>query len=370
MDFIRESEESLKEALYDGKVIILYGARQVGKTTLAKKVLSELSDGLYLTCDEPDVRAAFSGKSSSEMYAFLEGARVVVIDEAQRVEDIGLSLKLLHDRYPQLKIIATGSSSFDLTYAAAEPLTGRNRTINLYPVSWSEYRKAAGEIESRRLIEERLKFGMYPAVINAKNPQREIKTIARDYLFKDILNTDGVRRPIVLEKLTQLLAYQVGQLVSYNELAQKLEVSRLTVMAYVHLLEKAFIIFRVSPLGNNPRSEITRFEKIYFCDTGIRNALIGDFSPMEFRYDKGSLFENFFISERLKYYMTHNLEVEQYFWRTRDGSEIDLVEREGSEIQAFECKWSGGKIHTRAWNNAFPDVKVNSVNRSDFWEWL
>lgn len=365
MKLVREAKVQILSGLKTGKVVIIYGARQVGKTTLVKQILSETSDSLYLNGDEPDVREALEGKTSAEMFAFFRGAKLVAIDEAQRIKDIGLSLKLLHDSYPELTIIATGSYSFDLANAASEPLTGRNYTVTMYPATWLEFANAAGSLQSKRLLEERILYGMYPAVISAADAQTEVKDLARDYLFKDVLQVEQVRRPVILEKLTQLLAWQIGNLVSYNEIAQKLQISRQTVISYVNMLEKAFILFRLPSLGNKPRSEVTRFEKIYFYDTGIRNALIGDFSPMEFRYDKGMLFENFFIAERVKSYRRHKESINPHFWRTKDGSEIDLVERRGSTLSAFECKWSDSKIHTRAWNNAYPDVPVQRVGKDN-----
>ena len=370
MKLVREAKEQILSGLKTGKVVIIYGARQVGKTTLVKQILSETPDSLYLNCDEPDVKEALEGKTSAEMFAFFRGAKLVAIDEAQRVKDIGISLKLLHDSYPELTVIATGSSSFDLANAASEPLTGRNYTIPMYPATWLEFANAAGSLHSKRLLEERILYGMYPAVINAADAQTEVKDLARDYLFKDVLQVEQIRRPVILEKLTQLLAWQIGNLVSYNEIAQKLQISRQTVISYVNMLEKAFILFRLPSLGNNPRSEVTRFEKIYFFDTGIRNALIGDFSPMEFRYDKGMLFENFFIAERMKAYRRHNKIIKPHFWRTKDGSEIDLVEREGTRIAAFECKWSESKINTRAWNNAFPEVPIQRVGKDNVIDFL
>lgn len=366
----RNAENVIAKALNTGKVIILFGARQVGKTTLVKKILQSIPDSLYLTCDEPDVKAAFEGKTSSEMKAFFRGATTIAIDEAQRVKNIGISLKLLHDTFPELTIIATGSSSFDIANSTAEPLTGRNITITLYPISYNEFSKEVGTLESSRLLNERILYGMYPAIINSQNPEPEIKSIARDYLFKDILQIDTIRKPEILEKLSQLLAWQIGQLVSYNEIAQKLQISRLTVMSYVRLLEHAFIIFRVSSLGNNPRSEVTRFEKIYFFDTGIRNALINDFTPIENRYDKGLLFENFFMAERLKVYQYQKKDIKQHFWRTKDGSEIDLIEKEGNIITAYECKWNESKFYTRAWTNSYPDVSVNLINKTTVLEYI
>ena len=204
---------------------------------------------------------------------------------------------------------------------------------------------------------------MYPAVISASDPEHEMRQLARDYLFKDVLRVDRLRKPLVIEKLAQLLAYQVGQEVSYNEIAQKLEISRQTVMSYVRILEQAFILFRVAPLGRNKRNEVTRFEKIYFFDTGVRNSLIDSFGPLDTRHDTGGLFENFFIAERLKAYQRERREVRPYFWRTKDGSEIDFVEETHDGLAAFECKWSRSRIRTRAWQNAFPSVPVTLVTR-------
>lgn len=363
MDIKRSIESQLRLALQDKKIVILYGARQVGKTTLVKEMLRNIPRSAYFSCDEPDVREAFTNKTSSRMKAFIKDAHTIVLDEAQRVRNIGISLKLLHDTYPGLTVIATGSSSFDLANDTAEPLTGRNIPFTLYPVSYQEYANTVGAREAIRLLEHRMQYGMYPGVITSSNPERDVTLVARDYLFRDVLRIDTVRKPIIVEKLAQLLAYQIGQEVSYNELAQKLEVSRQTVMNYVRLLEQSFIIFRVSPLGRNLRSEITRFEKIYFYDTGIRNAVINSFEQVAFRLDKGALFENFFISERIKANQRASRNVKQYFWRTKDGSEIDFIEEAQDSMHAFECKWDSDKASTRAWANAFPDVPVSIVNK-------
>lgn len=366
----RDIKKHITEALALKKVLILYGARQVGKTTLVKDMLKMLPQSRYLSCDEPDVRAAFTDKTSSEMKAFIRGARAIVLDEAQRVPHIGLALKLLHDTHPEVTIIATGSSSFELADRAAEPLTGRNMPFTLYPISYAEYARSVSAQEAMRLLEIRMRYGMYPAVITASDQAREVRQLARDYLFKDVLRVENLRKPLVIEKLAQLLAYQIGQEVSYNEIAQKLEISRQTVMSYVRMLEQAFILFRVPPLGKNKRNEITRFEKIYFFDTGIRNTLIDSFGALETRHDSGALFENFFIAERLKVYQRERREVTPHFWRTKDGSEIDFVEVSHDGLSAFECKWSEGPVRARAWKNAFPDVPVTLVSRTTIEPWI
>jgi uncharacterized protein len=359
----RHVKQQIIQALSEKKVIILYGARQVGKTTLVKTVLENVPHSAYLSCDEPDVRAAFTDKSSTEMRAFIGDAQTIVLDEAQRVPRIGFALKLLHDTYPDLTIIATGSSSFELADSAAEPLTGRNTPLTLYPISYAEYVQNIGERAATRMLEFRMLYGMYPAVISAADPERELVQLTRDYLFKDVLRVERVRKPVVIEKLAQLLAYQVGQEVSYNEIAQKLEISRQTVMSYVQVLEQAFIIFRLPPLGKNKRNEITRFEKIYFFDTGMRNALIDGFRPLELRQDIGALFENFFIAERMKVHQRTERNVRMYFWRNKGGGEIDLVEESRDGLAAFKCKWGKSAIGTRAWHNAFPEVAVTAVRR-------
>ena len=370
MLILRDIKQDVIDALSSKKIIIVYGARQVGKTTLVKDILNDFPNSVYLSCDEPDVREAFTNKTSTEMKAFIRDAKTIVLDEAQRVSGIGLSLKLLHDTYPELAVIATGSSSFELADSAAEPLTGRNMPFTLFPISYAEYARAIGEREAMRLLEFRVRFGMYPAVINAVDPEREVRQLARDYLFKDVLRAEKMRKPFVVEKLTKLLAYQVGQEVSYNELAQKLEISRPTVMSYVRVLEQAFIVFRVPPLGRNKRNEVTRFEKIYFYDTGIRNALIDSFGTLESGHDRGALFENFFIAERLKTYQRAHRVVQAYFWRTKDGSEIDFVEDSQGELTAFECKWGSGSARVRAWHNAFPDVSVTVISKNTIEPWI
>ena len=370
MLILRDIKQDVINALSSKKIIIVYGARQVGKTTLVKEILNDFPNSVYLSCDEPDVREAFTNKTSTEMKAFIRDAKTIVLDEAQRVPGIGLSLKLLHDTYPELAVIATGSSSFELADSAAEPLTGRNMPFTLFPISYAEYARAIGEREAMRLLEFRVRFGMYPAVINAVDPEREVRQLARDYLFKDVLRAEKMRKPFVVEKLTKLLAYQVGQEVSYNELAQKLEISRPTVMSYVRVLEQAFIVFRVPPLGRNKRNEVTRFEKIYFYDTGIRNALIDSFGTLESGHDMGALFENFFIAERLKTYQRELRVVQAYFWRTKDGSEIDFVEDSQGELTAFECKWGSGSARARAWHNAFPNVPVTVISKNTIESWI
>ncbi len=370
MHIRRELKGQIERALFKGKVIILYGARQVGKTTLVKEIIANNSESRYLSCDEPDIRATFSHQTSTAMKAFIGSARLVVLDEAQRIEDIGITLKLLHDTYPELQIIATGSSSFELANKTVEPLTGRNLPFTLFPISYTEYAETIGRTDAERLLEHRILYGMYPAVITAAAPAQEIKLISNDYLFKDILRVETVRKPIVVERLARLLALQIGSELSVNEIAQRLEVSRPTVLSYIRLLEQAFVTFRLPPLGKNRRNEVTRFEKIYFYDTGVRNALIDDFKALDARNDAGHLFENFFIVERMKQRQRKGVDAKQYFWRTKDGSEVDYIEERGEELAAFECKLSAGALRTRAWANAFPGVPISLVTKTNISEML
>ncbi|MBI5458092.1 ATP-binding protein [Candidatus Kaiserbacteria bacterium] len=364
MHIERYLKPNIEAEIGKGKIIILYGARQVGKTTLVKEILAVRKEkSRYLNCDEPDIREALTKKTSTEMRSFIGDAQLIVLDEAQRVPDIGITLKLLHDTYPDLTIIATGSSSFDLSNSISEPLTGRNTTFTLYPISFFEYAVAIGEIEAVRLLEERIRFGSYPGIISSSNPEEGVRALARDYLLKDVFQIGMIRKPIVIEKLVKLLSLQIGQQVSYNELAQKLEVSRQTVMGYVRLLEQAFVIFRLPPLGKNKRKEVTRFDKIYFYDTGIRNALIDDFKPLEYRTDKGHLFENFFIAERMKQLDRQSDRAALYYWRTKTGAEIDLVEDAHGTFRAFECKWTGEGTPSRAWLSEFPGTEPTLVTR-------
>ncbi|MFA6514676.1 MAG: ATP-binding protein [Candidatus Paceibacterota bacterium] len=356
------------ESLKDNRITIIYGARQVGKTTLVKQITEEFN-GKYLLCEEPDVNEALTKKTSTEMKFFFGDHKLIILDEAQSIENIGLSLKIIHDTYPDIKIIATGSSSFDLMSKISEPLTGRNIPFMLYPISYQEYSESIGHIESKRLLKERILYGMYPHIINSNDIKRDLKILSSDYLLRDVLRIDQVRKPIILEKLVKLLALQSGSEVSFQEIAQKLEVSRGLVMDYVRLLEQAFIIFRLPPLAKNPRDEITRFEKVFFYDTGIRNALIDTFTTLENRQDSGQLFENFFISERMKQYQRFENEPKPHFWRTKNQSEIDLVEEYHDKLDAFECKINSKKsIKTRAWNNSYPNYKVKSVSLDTIFE--
>ncbi len=368
----RAIQPAIEAALFRGKVVVIYGARQVGKTTLVREILSRYSErGLYLNCDEPDIRDALTQRTSTELRALVGRRSLVVIDEAQRVRDIGLTLKLLVDTYPDLQVIATGSSSFELSNTIVEPLTGRKIEFRLYPLSVAELLARETPLEAGRLLERRLRYGMYPGVITADDPVEMVREIASSYLYCDVLEYQSVKSPDLLRRLLQALALQVGNEVSYNELAGLLGIDRATVERYVALLEKAFIIFHLPPFSRNLRKELGKLRKVYFYDVGIRNALINNFNPLDLRTDAGALWENFFISERVKFNHNRRRHVNTYFWRTYDRAELDYLEEEGGRLVGFECKWTATRWRPpAAFVTAYPDSETHLVNRGNYLEFL
>lgn len=365
----RTIQAHIEKALFKGKVIILYGARQVGKTTLAKEILNKYpEDSVYLNCDEPDVRAALTGKTSTYMKSFLGDKRFVILDEAQRVANIGLSLKLLCDAYPDMQVLATGSSSFELSDKVSEPLTGRKAEFLLYPFSLQELRTAYTALDIDRLLDRRMVYGMYPEIALKAGPVDEaLKSLARSYSYKDVLKYHNIKNHETLEKLLQALALQIGSEVSYNELAGLLGIDKNTVSSYIQILEKAFIIFRVGPFSRNLRNELKKLRKIYFYDTGLRNALINNLNPPDLRADTGGLWENFMITERKKFLANNGRDVQGYFWRTQQMQEVDYIEASGEKLAAFEIKWKRSRPNPpRAFADAYPDALYNCVNRDNY----
>ncbi|MBC7778335.1 MAG: ATP-binding protein [Phycisphaerae bacterium] len=360
----------LQERLGRKKAILLLGPRQTGKTTLAKTLLADFPEkSLYLNADEPLDRERLTDASSAKLQQLTAGYDFVVIDEAQRVRNIGLTIKLMVDQFPEKQVLATGSSSLDLANTMNEPLTGRKFEFNLFPISWQEWSNHIGALEAERGLEQRLLYGMYPDVLN--NPGDERMTLAgltSGYLYKDLFAFGAIRKPEILDRLVKALALQLGNEVSYNELANTLKTDKETVSNYISLLEKAFIIFRLQPLSRNARREISTSRKIYFYDNGIRNMLIGNFNPLELRSDTGALWENFLVSERRKRNHYAGRFVTDYFWRTQAGQEIDYVEETDGQFEAFEFKWNPNRSvrFPKTFLDAYPNTPCSVVHRDNF----
>lgn len=357
--------------LFQGKVVAIYGPRRSGKTTLAKNIQKIYSsESIYFNCDEPDTRQALTDKTSSELINYIGNYKLVIIDEAQRVKNIGITLKLLVDNFSQTQIIATGSSSFDLSNKINEPLTGRIIDFFLPPFSLKEI--SEDSIETKRNLEQRMIYGSYPEVVmDSKNAKEIIREIFNKYLYKDVLEYQGLKNPDVLEKLLTALALQIGNEVSYPELATILLIDQKTVASYVRLLEFAFIIFRLPPLSRNLRKEIAKSRKIYFWDLGIRNAAINNFNSLEMRSDVGNLWENFLVTERMKTNQILRRFPNKYFWRTWSKEEIDYIEEEGGTFSAFEIKWSkSSKKPSKVWTDAYPNSNWKVITKENFLDFV
>ncbi|TYR33905.1 ATP-binding protein [Sphingobacterium phlebotomi] len=336
----RTIKNTISAKLFKGKTIILIGARQVGKTTLIREVLKG-AEFLFLDGDDPLVREKLTNPNTKEIESIIGNSKIVFIDEAQRIENIGLTAKIIHDQFKAVQLIMSGSSAFELRNQTNEPLTGRKFEHFLFPVSYEEYEKSVGYLDATRDIENRLIYGFYPDVINNIGEEREIlNEITQSYLFKDILSFSNIKKPEILEKILQALAFQVGSEVSYNEIAQLTGVDKNTVSSYIHLLELSYIIYPLTSFSRNLRNEIKTNRKIYFYDNGIRNALIHNFNPIGLRNDIGALWENFLMSERLKRNHYHQRYCNKYFWRTKQQQEMDYVEESNGEIIGFEFKWN------------------------------
>ncbi len=335
----RYLEQEIKKRVGSGKAIILLGPRQVGKTTLIEKILKN-KDYLLLDGDDPQIKRILTEPNTEQIRSIIGKHKFVFIDEAQRIKGIGLTMKIITDRIKGIQLFASGSSSFDLSNSLNEPLTGRKWEYRLFPVSWEEYENHHGYLYSEQQLENRLLFGFYPDVLN--NPGDEIpvlKNLVSSYLYKDILSFSNIQKPEVLDKLVQALALQVGSEVNYSELAQTVNSDKNTVSKYIEILQKGFIVFKVGSFSRNLRNEIKMNKKIYFYDNGIRNMVIGNFDPLELRTDKGALWENFLISERIKQIEYKESLARYYFWRTKQQQEVDFVEETGGKIYGYEFKW-------------------------------
>lgn len=345
----RELLRTIRERCFRGKAIIVVGARQVGKTTLLRSFAAEQSGKvLFLNCDEPQTALLLENRNVRELQMLVGQNSIVVVDEAQRVSNIGLTIKLIVDSIPNVQVIATGSSAFELRNSLNEPLTGRKFEYMLFPISTAEIIETDGLLEAHRLLGNRLIYGSYPDILTSDTDAAELlRSLTDSYLYKDILSSDNLRKPDLLDKLIRALAYQVGEEVSYNELALTIGTSSKTVERYVELLEKCFVVFRLNGLSRNARNELKKSKKIYFYDNGVRNAVIRQFQPLDMRNDVGALWENFFISERLKFNHYRRSQSAMYFWRTKSQQEIDLVEETNGKMRAFEMKWNVKKANVK-----------------------
>jgi len=326
-----------------GKAIIIVGPRQVGKTTLIKAQLKG-TDYRFFNGDDPRIRHILDTPNTEEIRRLIGDKKVVFIDEGQRINNIGLTLKIITDQFKEVQLWVSGSSSFSLFDELNEPLTGRKWEYELYPISWEEYENHVGYLQGELQLENRLLYGMYPDVIN--NPGEEVEVLQHlvtSYLYRDILAYAGIRKPTVLDNLVQALALQVGSEVNYNELSQLLGIDRNTIIKYIDILEKGYVLFRLRSYSRNVRNEIKKSRKIYFYDNGIRNTIIGNFNDIKMRLDKGALWENFLVSERLKQNKYKFTLAKSYFWRTTQQQEIDYVEDRAQQLHGYEFKWNPKK---------------------------
>jgi hypothetical protein len=361
----RGLETVITKKLKDNKAIILLGPRQAGKSTLLQLMQPQLKQPVaWWNGDETDIRSLLEKPGSTQLKLLIGNNKTVVIDEAQRIENIGICIKLITDNIKEVKVIATGSSAFELANKINEPLTGRKWEYHLYPVSFGEMAEHTSLLEEKRLLHHRLLYGYYPEIVTSPgNEQALLKQLANSYLYKDILTWERIQKPDKLEKLVQALAFQTAQLISYNELGQLCGLNAETVEKYIHLLEKAFIVFRLPAFSRNLRNELKKSYKIYFYDTGLRNAVINQFNPVTLRNDTGQLWENWFISERMKFLNNTQQHVSRFFWRTLAQQEVDYIEDTNGTITAFECKWNPkakGSL-SRAFINAYPKATAHLV---------
>lgn len=371
----RELQAKIEQKLFDGKAIVVVGARQVGKTTLFNEVLRNRPEKiLRLNLDEADARELLTNPTMAELQQLIADNTIVMVDEAQRATDIGLTLKCIQDNFPQVQLMVTGSSSLDLRARINEPMTGRKWEYMLFPLSTGELIRTKGILFVRQSLESRLIYGSYPDVLNYQAEVRETLTnLTGSYLYKDLLELEGIRRPALLEKLLVALALQMGSEVSYNELAQTVGTDSKTVEKYIDLLEKCFIVFRLQAFSRNLRNELKKSRKIFFYDNGVRNAVVQNFAPLALRADTGALWENFFISERLKANHYAGRYAKSYFWRTKSQQEIDYVEECDGTFRAFELKWNP-KRNTAAipaaFTQAYPVSEAVVVTPDNYLEYL
>ena len=373
MTIKRTIQERILQRMHRNKAILIFGARQTGKSTLSEFLIQKQEESsLSLNGDDSDVRALFQEANATKLRSIIGNHKIVLIDEAQRIQDIGLAIKIIVDQIKGVQVIATGSSSFDLASKINESLTGRKYEFQLFPFSFGEMVAHHGLLEEKRLLDHRMLYGYYPEVVTHPGEEVErLKLLASSYLYKDLLMLDKINKPAMLEKLVQALAWQVGSEVSLDEISRLLGIDRKTVEKYIDLLEKAFVIFQVPAFSQNVRTEIRKGKKIYFCDCGIRNAVINHFQPIVMRTDKGALWENFVVAERLKFLRNQGKDTKLHFWRTTQQQEIDLIETDTEKLNAIEIKYNPATKpkFSSTFTGAYPHaqlINVNSTNIESF----
>ena len=367
-------DSKVRSLLGNGKAIVIMGARQVGKSTLLDTVFKDYEDVLWMTGDDLDVQELFSQMTSTRLKALLGNAKTLIIDEAQRIPDIGLRLKLITDQIKEVQVIATGSSSFELASKVNESLAGRKHEFRMFPFSFSEMVSHTNLLEELRLIPHRMIYGYYPEVVcNPGSESAILKELADSFLYKDILSLDNINKPDKIVRLLKALAFQIGSQVSYNEVGQLVGLDSKTVERYIDILEKSYIIFRLGSFSRNLRNELKQSRKVYFWDLGIRNMLIGNLAQVENRPDAGALWENFIIAERLKRNSYAGSIAQYWFWRTQQQKEIDYLEEENGQLNAFEFKWSDKKagIHIpESFAKAYPNASFCVITPKNVDEFL
>ncbi len=370
----RTLSEKVQSLIGGKKAITIMGARQVGKSTLLQMMLGERKKVLWMNGDDPDIQNLFGNMTSTRLNAIIGKNEVVVIDEAQRIEGIGLRIKLITDQIPGVQVIATGSSSFELSNKVNESLAGRKREFKMFPLTFREMVENSDFLSETRMLPHRMVYGYYPEVVSTPGDERMIlKELSDSYLYKDILSLEGVGKPEKLVMLIKALALQIGSQVAYSEIGRLVGLDSKTVEKYIDILEKSFIIFRMPSFSRNLRNELKTTRKIFFWDLGIRNAVIGNLSQVENRQDTGALWENFVIAERKKLLAYQDSFAQSYFWRTKQQKEIDYIEEEDGRIRAFEMKWNPSKSATKcpeSFISAYPDTEYKVITPDNIEKFL
>jgi uncharacterized protein len=366
----RSIKPRIESWLFRGKVIILYGARQVGKTTLAKEILAAFGEeGGYYNCEVQSIKSALAKEEPALLMKFIGDKRIVIFDEAQHIPNIGRILKLLADTYPSLQVIATGSSSFSLANQTSEALTGRAIQFVLYPFSYAELSGLYDPFQRLAQLDNYLVYGLYPDIVQASEEDGRVllDELSSRYLYQDVLEFENLKRSDIIFRLLQLLALQIGSEVSLNELANTLQTNRRTIERYIDLLEQAFVIFRLRSFSRNLRKEISKGFKVYFYDLGVRNSIVQQYQPIESRADKGAIWENFLITERMKHLQQLQIRPNLYFWRTHQKEEIDFVEEYNGQLTGYEFKWKAQKNRTPAsFLESYPGSVLRIIDRENF----